>query len=66
MAGFDELKQKAKDAAEAVKIALGLIPEGGSVAMGGAMSAHEIGLVNAVKSGNYKRIFLHNLFSILK
>ncbi len=46
----------AKDASEAVKIALGLIPEGGSVAMGGAMSAHEIGLVEAVKKGNYNFI----------
>ena len=33
--------------------ALKLIPEGGSVTMGGAMSAHEIGLVDAVKAGNY-------------
>ncbi len=42
--------------AEALKIALSLIPEGGSVAMGGAMSAHEIGLVDAVKHGNYQFI----------
>ena len=38
---------------EALKIALSLIPEGSSVTMGGAMSAHEIGLVDAIKSGNY-------------
>ena len=30
---------------EALKIALELIPKGSSIAMGGAMSAHEIGLV---------------------
>ena len=38
---------------EALSIALSLIPEGSSVTMGGAMSAHEIGLVDALKSGNY-------------
>ena len=38
---------------EALQIALSLIPEGSSFTMGGAMSAHEIGLVNAVKTGNY-------------
>jgi len=38
---------------EAKKLALSLIPEGSSVTMGGAMSAHEIGLVDALKSGNY-------------
>ena len=38
---------------EALKTALALIPEGSSIAMGGAMSAHEIGLVTAIKSGNY-------------
>jgi len=41
---------------EALKKALELIPEGASVTMGGAMSAHEIGLVEAVKNGNYKFI----------
>ncbi len=46
----------AKDASEALKLALELIPEGGTVAMGGAMSAHEIGLVEAVKNGNYNFI----------
>ncbi|WP_024865858.1 lactate utilization protein [Butyrivibrio sp. FCS014] len=46
----------AKDADEALKIALSLIPEGSSVTMGGAMSAHEIGLVEAVKNGNYNFI----------
>jgi L-lactate utilization protein LutB len=38
---------------EALKTALSLIPEGSSVTMGGAMSAHEIGLVDALKEGNY-------------
>ena len=38
---------------EALRIALELIPEGSSVTMGGAMSAHEIGLVDALKNGNY-------------
>ena len=43
----------AHDAEEAVKIALELIPEGSSVTMGGCMSAVEVGLVDAIKSGNY-------------
>ena len=38
---------------EAKAIALSLIDEGASVTMGGAMSAHEIGLVDALKAGNY-------------
>ena len=38
---------------EALRKALELIPEGSTVTMGGAMSAHEIGLVDAVKTGNY-------------
>lgn len=46
----------AKDREEAKRIALSLIPEGSSVTMGGAMSAHEIGLVEAVKDGNYNFI----------
>ncbi|MBR6307113.1 MAG: lactate utilization protein [Lachnospiraceae bacterium] len=41
---------------EALKKALELIPEGSSVTMGGAMSAHEIGLVDALKKGNYNFI----------
>ena len=39
---------------EALATALSLIPEGGSVAMGGCTSAAEIGLVDAVRSGNYR------------
>ena len=46
----------AKDREEALKIALSLIPEGSSVTMGGCMSAVEIGLVDAVKNGNYRFI----------
>ena len=41
---------------EALVQALALIPEGSSVTMGGAMSAHEIGLVKALKGGNYSFI----------
>ena len=41
---------------DALKTALSLIPEGSSVTMGGAMSAHEIGLVRALKDGNYNFI----------
>lgn len=43
-------KEEAKD------IALSLIPEGSSVTMGGGMSVHEIGLVDALKNGNYNFI----------
>ena len=38
---------------EALKKALELIPEGSSVTMGGAMSAHEIGLVEALHTDAY-------------
>ncbi len=38
---------------EALRIALDLIPEKSSVTMGGAMSVHEIGLVDALKEGDY-------------
>ena len=38
---------------EALKKALELIPTGSSISMGGAMSAHEIGLVEALKEGDY-------------
>jgi len=41
---------------EALAQALSLIPEGSSVTMGGAMSAREIGLVDALKDGNYNFI----------
>ena len=38
---------------DALKQALELIPEGSSIAMGGAMSAHEIGLVDTVNNEKY-------------
>ena len=41
---------------EALKTALSLIPEGSTVTMGGAMSAHEIGLPQALAQGNYNFI----------
>ena len=43
----------AADREEALKKALELIPEGSTVTMGGAMSAVEIGLVDALMNGNY-------------
>lgn len=41
---------------DALNIALSLIPEGSSATMGGCMSAQEIGLVDALKDGNYSFI----------
>lgn len=41
---------------DALKMALEMIPEGSSVTMGGGMSVHEIGLVSALKEGNYNFI----------
>ncbi len=46
----------APDRIAALELALSLIPEGSSVTMGGALSAHEIGLVDALKAGNYNFI----------
>ncbi|MBR5116630.1 MAG: lactate utilization protein [Lachnospiraceae bacterium] len=46
----------AADGKEALKQALELIPTGSSVTMGGCMSAHEIGLVEALKAGDYRFI----------
>lgn len=43
----------ARSKAEALQIALGLIPERSTVTMGGSVSAREIGLVDAMKIGNY-------------
>ena len=42
--------------AEALSIALSLIPEGSTATMGGGVSVHEIGLVDALKNGNYSFI----------
>ena len=44
------------DAASALKKALELIPEGASVGWGGALSAQQIGLIDAVKSGSFAAI----------
>ncbi len=41
---------------EALNMALKMIPEGSTVGMGGAMSAHEIGLAEELKKGNYNFI----------
>ena len=41
---------------EALEKALELIPEGASVGWGGAMSAQQIGLMDALKNGNYRPI----------
>ena len=41
---------------EALSIALSLIPEKSSVTMGGGMSVHETGLVEALKQGDYNFI----------
>ena len=46
----------AETAEEAKSLALSLIPEGSDVTMGGGMSVHEIGLVKALKEGNYNFI----------
>ena len=43
----------AADKAEALKIALSLIPQGSTATMGGGMSVHEIGLVKALSEGDY-------------
>ena len=44
------------DSASALAKALELIPEGASVGWGGALSAQQIGLIGAVKSGNFAAI----------
>ena len=41
---------------DALKQALELIPEESTIAMGGCMSAHEIGLIKALEEGNYNYI----------
>ena len=46
----------AENKEDALRIALELIPKGSSVTMGGCMSAKEIGLVDALKSGEYNFI----------
>jgi L-lactate utilization protein LutB len=46
----------AKTKEEALELALKLIPKGSSITMGGAMSAHEIGLVDALQTPDYNFI----------
>ena len=46
----------AENKEKALALALELIPEKSTVTMGGAMSAHEIGLVEALKNGDYNFI----------
>ena len=46
----------AADRAAALETALSLIPEGSTIAMGGCMSAREIGLVDRLKSEKYRFI----------
>lgn len=41
---------------EALEKALELIPEGASIGWGGAMTCQQIGLIDAVKEGNYRAI----------
>lgn len=43
-----------KNAEEALRAALAMIPEGATVGWGGAESANEIGLLDAVEKGNYR------------
>ena len=43
-------------AAEALEKALELLPEGASIGWGGATSAEQIGLIHAVRNGNYRAI----------
>ena len=57
--GLESRNMSAKYAAtreEALKLALETIPEGSTVTMGGALSAREIGLVDAVKGPDYRFI----------
>lgn len=59
MKGLESRNMKtfyAHDREEALKIALSIIPESSSVSMGGSVSVHEIGLVKALKEGNYEFI----------
>ena len=45
-----------KTSADALQKALELIPQGASVGWGGAMSAEQIGLMQAVRNGNYRAL----------
>lgn len=50
----------AADRHEALRTALSLIPAGSTVAMGGSVSVREIGLVEALKAGDYHFIDRHD------
>ena len=50
----------AENKEEALKIALSLIPEGATVGWGGSVSVNEIGLKDAVISGNYNALVREN------
>ena len=41
---------------EALQMALSLIPEGDTVGWGGSMSCQQIGLIDAIRAGNYKAL----------
>ena len=49
----------AQDKEAALKQALELIPNGSTIAMGGCMSAYEIGLVKALQDGEYNYCLLY-------
>lgn len=49
-----------KNSADALNKALELIPEGSSVGWGGTKSAEQIGLLNAIRNGNYHAIDREN------
>lgn len=50
--------------AEALQKALDLIPEGASVGWGGTMTATQIGLLDALRSGNYRALDRDNCESL--
>ena len=47
-----------KNKQEALKKALSMIPKGSTIGWGGAASAAEIGLLDAVQSGTYNAVLL--------
>lgn len=49
-----------KDSSDALKKALEIIPEGSSVGWGGVKSAEQIGLLDAIRNGNYHAIDREN------
>lgn len=51
---FDAFYCETKE--EALRQALSLIPEGASVGWGGSVSAEDVGLIDAVRGGNYRPI----------